>query len=340
MPTRGRRSKPYEPAPLGELDAEALRTPVDARRTRRGSSHHAPAPPPRPTPVPPPPPRTSARRSGPRCAAPVRRGVQSPGDTHGRERRSPAGTRGAPRRAGRNSTRRHGWEHGINHRDMFFPQDPLLRQVPGQPTPLQRHVPQSTHGRERRSPDRHSGAPRRARRNPSRRDGYEHRIGSSDMCPPQDRLLRHVPGQPMPAPATCAAAGRATATCARPAGCSSATCAPGESATATCTPPADPASATCATRRTGYCDMYPPSRMLFSDMCRPENRLLRHVTCQPIPPQRHVPPAGRPTATCDPSADTAPATCAPGESATATCDPPADPASATCASRRTCYCDM
>ena len=195
-----------------ELDAETLRTPVDVRRTRQGSSHHAPAPPPRPTPVPPPPPRTSARRSGPRCAAPVRRGVQSPGDTHGRERRSPAGTRGAPRRARRDSTRRHGWEHGINDRDLFFPE-----------------------------------------------------------------------------------------------------------ATATCTRPTSPAPATCTCRRTSYCDMYPAGRSRSSDMYAPEDLLLRHVTRQPTPLQRHVAPAGRPTATCDPSADTAPATCA---------------------SRRTCYCEM
>ena len=51
----------------------------------------------------------------------------------------------------------------------------------------------------------------------------------------------------------------------------------------------------------------------------PDHRLLRHVPRQPIPPQRHVTPAGR---------------------ATATCTPPTDPASATCASRRTRYCDM
>ena len=51
----------------------------------------------------------------------------------------------------------------------------------------------------------------------------------------------------------------------------------------------------------------------------PDHRLLRHVPRQPIPPQRHVHPAGP---------------------ATATCTWPTDPASATCASRRTPYCDM
>ena len=141
---------------------------------------------------------------------------------------------------------------------------------------LQRHVPHSTHGRERRSPDRHSGAPRRARRNPT--------------------------------------AGTATNT---------------ESAPATCT-----------CRRTSYCDMYPPSRLPLSDMYLPRDPLLRRVTRQPKPLQRHVSPAEPATATCDPSADAAPATCAPAGRATATCARPTDPASATCAPRRTRYCDM
>ena len=48
----------------------------------------------------------------------------------------------------------------------------------------------------------------------------------------------------------------------------------------------------------GYCDMYPASRPLSSDMFLPQDPLLRHVPSQPTPPQRHVPPAGPPTATC------------------------------------------
>ena len=156
----------------------------------------------------------------------------------------------------------------------------------------------------------------------------------SDMYLPQNPLLRHVTRPPIPPQRHVPPVGPPTATCARPAGSSSATCAPGESATATCTPPADPASATCVSRRTGYCDMYPANRSRLSDMCLPqnpllrhvpaenrllrhvprqpiplqrhvppENRLLRHVTRRPIPPQRHVPPAGPATATCDPPAD-------------------------------------
>ena len=65
--------------------------------------------------------------------------------------------------------------------------------------------------------------------------------------------------------------------------------------------------------------MYPANQPRSSDMYLPQDPLLRHVTRQTIPLQRHVPAAGP---------------------ATATCDLPDDPASATCASRRTRYCDM
>ena len=76
-------------------------------------------------------------------------------------------------------------------------------------------------------------------------------------------------------------------------------------------------------------------------MCLPQDGLLRHVTRQPIPPQRHVPPQDpllrhvtSPTHGCP---DATPKT--PG-STTATCNRPGDPATATCSSRRTRYCDM
>ena len=240
--------------------------------------------------------------------------------------------RGAPRCARRNSTRRHGWGHGINHRDMFIPedrlmrhesaaepatatctrpadprlsdmflpQDRLLRHVTRQPTPLQRHV-LSAEPATATCARPAGSAPATCS---SRRTGYcdmypASRHRSSDMFAPEDRLLRHVPGRPAPLQRHIPPAGPATATCARPAG---------------------PAPATCSSRRTRYCDMYPASRpgssdMFFpedpllrhvpgrrarsSDMFFPEDPLLRHVRCQPTPLQRHVPPAGSATATCD-----------------------------------------
>ena len=100
-------------------------------------------------------------------------------------------------------------------------------------------------------------------------------------------------------------------------------------------PPADPATATCsASNRSRYSDMFPPAdpRSRYCDMFasrqRHVPRLQRHVPrsrycdmfgLQPIPLERHVPPA-------DP--------------ATATCSPPPDPATATCSPRRSGYCDM
>ena len=221
------------------------------------------------------------------------------------------------------------------------PQNPLLRHVTRQPTPLQRHVPPA--GRATATctqPTDTAPATCASGRTgycdmcpPSRilfSDMCPRRIGYcdmypasrsrlSDMYPPQDPLLRHVPGQPALPQRHVTAAGPATATCARPAGSSSATCAPGESATATCTPPADPASATCTPRRTRYCDMYPANRPCLSDMYHSQDGLLRHVTRQKIPPQRHVPPAGR---------------------ATATCTRPTYPATETYDARRIGYCDM
>ena len=161
---------------------------------------------------------------------------------------------------------------------MCLPQNPLLRHVPRQPTPLQRHVPPAE-------------------------------PATATCARPAGSFS-----------ATCAPGESATATCDPSADPAPATCTPAGPATATCDPSADPASATCAPRRTPYCDMCPPSRILFSDMCPrrigycdmypasrsrlsdmclPQDRLLRHVTRRPIPPQRHVPPAGPATATCD-----------------------------------------
>ena len=108
------------------------------------------------------------------------------------------------------------------------------------------------------------------------------------MCIPQNRLLRHVPGPQTPPQRHVHPPGPPTATCTRP---------------------ADPASATCVSPRTAYCDMYPARRLRLSDMCIPQDHLLRHVTCQPIRLQRHVPPAGPATATCDWPAGFATATC-------------------------------
>ena len=71
--------------------------------------------------------------------------------------------------------------------------------------------------------------------------------------------------------------------------------------------------------RSGYCDMFPSSRLRYCDMFTPQIGLLRHVPVQPTPLLRHVHPA-------DP--------------ATATCSRPADPATATCSPRRSGYCDM
>ena len=65
--------------------------------------------------------------------------------------------------------------------------------------------------------------------------------------------------------------------------------------------------------------MWRARRSGSSDMSLPRDRLLRHVTDPPTPLQRHVPPGGR---------------------ASATCDGPAGPAPATCASRGIGYCDM
>ena len=81
--------------------------------------------------------------------------------------------------------------------------------------------------------------------------------------------------------------------------------------------------------RPRFSDMYFPEdgllrhvtgpRPRFSDMYLPEDGLLRHVIGQPTLLQRHVPPGGR---------------------ATATCDEPAGPAPATCTSHGTGYCGM
>ena len=237
MPTRGRRSKPYVPAPLGSLTPRprgppsTFAAPVGGRPTTR-----------RLRPVPlrfrlhlrerqfVDPARDALRRFGVAFRA---QATPTAGNAGQFSRWGPpTGTRGGPRRARRNSTRRHGCEHGIDHRDMFFPQDPLLRYVPGQPTPLQRHVPAAE-------------------------------PATATCTRPAD-----------PAPATCAPGESATATCDPPADPASATCAPAEPATATCTRPTDPAPATCASRRTRYCDMYPASRPGSSDMCLPEDPLL------------------------------------------------------------------
>ena len=225
--------------------------------------------------------------------------------------------------------------------DMCLPQDPLLRHVIRQPTPLQRHVPPQD-GLLRHVPGQPNPAP--ATCDPRRTcycDMYPaNRPRSSDMCLPEDLLLRHVTRQPIPPQRHVPPAESATATCTRPtdpgpATCSSrttrycdmypaadpapATCAPRRTRDCACTRPADPAPATCASRRSRYCDMYPARRSRSSDMCVPEEPLLRHVPGLPSPLQRHVRPGGP---------------------ATATCTPPTDPAPATCAPRRTGYCDM
>ena len=193
---------------------------------------------------------------------------------------------------------------------MCIPQSRLLRHVPGPQTPPQRHVhppgpPTATCTRPADPAPATCASPRTTYCDmyPARRPRL------SDMCIPQDHLLRHVPGPQTPPQRHVT---------------------PAEPPTATCTRPADPASATCASPRTTYCDMYPARRPRLSDMCIPQNHLLRHVPGPQTPPQRHVTPAGPATATCDPSADTASATCAPAGPATATCDPPTDAATATC----------
>ena len=160
---------------------------------------------------------------------------------------------------------------------------------------------------------------RRAGRSLTRRNGYKHRIGSSDMYLPQDPLLRHVTRQPIPLQRHVPPGGRATATCGGPAG---------------------PAPATCISRGIGYCDMWLASRPRSSDMYLPRDRLLRHVTDPPTPLQRHVPAGGPATATCDGPATPLQRHVPPGGRATATCGGPADLAPATCTSRGTGYCDM
>ena len=145
------------------------------------------------------------------------------------------------------------------------------------------------------------------------------RTSYCDMYPRQDPLLRYVTRQPIPPQRHVPPAGPATATC---------------------DPSADPAPATCASRRTGYCDMWLASRPCSSDMYLPRDRLLRHVTGQPTPLQRHVLPAGPATATCTGQPTPLQRHVPPGGPATATCDGPADPSPATCTSRRTRYCDM
>ena len=123
-------------------------------------------------------------------------------------------------------------------------------------------------------------------------------VGTRFRRPREPRnARRHVPTQPIPPQRHVPPAGPATATC---------------------DPSADPAPATCDPRRIGSSDMYLPQNQLLRHV-PPQDGLLRHVPGQPIPPQRHVPPAGP---------------------ATATCTRPTDPASATCGSRRTRYCDM
>ena len=124
------------------------------------------------------------------------------------------------------------------------------------------------------------------------------RLRQCYMFLPEDGLLRHVPAQPTPPQLHVP---------------------PRRPPTATCTRPADTARATCSSPRTGYCDMYPASRLCQRYMFLPEDRLMRHVPGQPTPLALHVPPRG---------------------SATATCNRPADSASAACSSRRTRQCDM
>ena len=97
------------------------------------------------------------------------------------------------------------------------------------------------------------------------------------MFLPEARLMRHVTGPP------------ASPVLHVP---------PREPANATRTRPADSGSAACSSPRTGYCDMYPASRLHQCYMFLPEDRLMRHVTGQPTPPVLHVPPGGPASATC------------------------------------------
>ena len=138
------------------------------------------------------------------------------------------------------------------------------------------------------------------------------RTRHSDMCTRQTPLLRHV-----------TPAESATATCTRST----------DPATATCEPSAGTAPATCDPRRTTYCDMYPARRPRLSGMFLPQNHLLRHVTCQPIRLQRHVPPADTATATCAGPPNPPERHVPPADAPTATCGEPAESATATCSSR-------
>ena len=117
---------------------------------------------------------------------------------------------------------------------------------------------------------------RRAGRSLTRRNGYKHRIGSSDMYLPRDRLLRHVPGRRAPGALIPPFPGRPEP------------------------PTPEPASASTPSGRPGRAS---PGPLL------PEDGLQRHVTGPPTPLQRHVPAGGPATATCDGPAGPAPATC-------------------------------
>ena len=109
---------------------------------------------------------------------------------------------------------------------------------------------------------------------PSRRTGYRDmdpasRLRQCYMFLPEGRLMRHVPAQPTPPELHVPPRGTANATCNRPAGST---------------------SAACSSPRTGYCDMYPASRLRQRYMFLAEDGLLRHVTDQPAPLARHVRP--------------------------------------------------
>ena len=200
----------------------------------------------------------------------------------------------------------------------------LLRHVPAQPIPLQRHVSARQRNAGLRPASRPQAAKLRPRRgNPKRRRRSDVRARSCRRAVPLDggAMRQKEALEFRPLRGRCRSETGAPLPSAHRADC-----------------------------------IFAPTGVPRTSRSHPLERLRTHNRLQ-----RHVPPAGPATATCDPPTDTAPATCASAEPATATCDPSADtapatctpaepaiatctrstdPATATCAPRRIGYCDM
>jgi len=127
------------------------------------------------------------------------------------------------------------------------------------------------------------------------------RVRECDMFLPEDRLTRHVPGQPAPPALHVPPRGllprHVTSQPAPPV----LHVPPRGPANATCTRPADSASATCSSPRTGWCYMSPASRLRQCYMFLPEdpppggdeNIAWRTPELAPLEPRIQDRPVGR-----------------------------------------------